>query len=50
MKKLVKIIKLSKTDELKIIRQLGRASDIPPQQSHRNKKAYLRKKKFKEVL
>jgi hypothetical protein len=47
MTKLAKIIKLSKTDELKIIRQFNRASSVPPQQKHRNKKTYSRKQKFK---
>ena len=50
MSKLVKKIKLSREDELKIIRQVSRASVIPPQQPHRNKKAYSRKKKFKEAI
>jgi hypothetical protein len=50
MNKLVKKIKLNKEDELKIIRQVSRASHIPPQQPHKNKKAYSRKKKFKEDI
>jgi hypothetical protein len=41
-------IKPSEADDLKIIRQISRTIVIPPKQSHKNKKAYSRRKKFKK--
>lgn len=40
-------IKLNKSDDLKIVRQLSGSVKIPPKQIHKNKKAYSRLKKFK---
>ena len=49
MARLVKI-KLSESDELKIIQRIRRMHSIPKTKSHQNLKAYNRKKKFKKDL